>query len=140
MVSLQEELQFAQSYIDLIKHKYGDAYLFTIRRPQNMDGFIPPLTLQLLLENAVQHNIGTRDKPILIEVFTEDQMIIVSNTCAKKKQVKTNGGQSSKESYRTVYITNGQVNPNSRNPAELFSVNLLFTNLQINDKCCHYRG
>ena len=123
LVSLQEELQFAQSYIDLIKHKYGDAYLFTIRRPQNMDGFIPPLTLQLLLENAVQHNIGTRDKPILIEVFTEDQMIIVSNTCAKKKQVKTNGGRALKNlTEQYILLTDRSIQ--IVETAELFSENL----------------
>lgn len=77
----------------------------------------------MLLENAVQHNIGTRDKPILIEVFTEDQMIIVSNTCAKKKQVKTNGGRALKNlTEQYILLTDRSIQ--IVETAELFSVNL----------------
>ena len=62
---MEEELAFAQKYFNLIQYKYGNAYLLTINSVK-LSGYIIPLSLQLLLENAVQHNLGTIDKPVQI--------------------------------------------------------------------------
>ncbi len=78
LVGWQEELDFAKSYFELIKEKYGNAFQLDIFL-DNPKGKIPPLSLQLLLENVVFHNFGTEENPVTIQVQLGDKLT-VSNT------------------------------------------------------------
>lgn len=90
-VPIQEEIQFAQEYFNLIHHKYGNAYQLQIEASHN-NGYIAPLTLQLLIENAVQHNLGTPDHPIYIKI-TVNQWIAVANNKQAKRTSKATAGR-----------------------------------------------
>lgn len=83
LISLNEELDFAEQYFRLIQHKYGNAYQLDIKS-ESKKGLIVPLTLQLLIENAVQHNVGTEENPIFISVFLSENIRISNNTNMKK--------------------------------------------------------
>lgn len=103
LVSIKEEVDFAKQYFKLIGHKYGDSYQLHMDI-QNTKGFIVPLTLQLLLENAVQHNLGTKDNPIYIQVKINTK-ISVSNTINLKQNRKATSGRALKnliEQYRML--------------------------------------
>src|SRR5690606_16038434 len=67
VVDLNKELAFVEQYFRLIEHKYGNAYQLSIEH-NDLQGSIVPLSLQLLVENAVQHNLGTLENPISIEI------------------------------------------------------------------------
>jgi sensor histidine kinase YesM len=54
---------------------------------------IVPVTLQNLIENAIKHNIIDKDSPLVIELFTEDEYIVVRNNLQKKKIVETSNRQ-----------------------------------------------
>lgn len=82
LVPLQDELDFARQYFNLIRHKYGEAYQLSIDAP-SVSGFIVPLTLQLLIENAIQHNLGSSTQPILIRIRIGERMIISNNIIPK---------------------------------------------------------
>lgn len=100
---LSEELEFAKQYFKLFQHKYGDAYQLSIES-KNLDGFIVPLTLQLLIENAIQHNLGTAKSPICIKISMEGSLV-VSNTIHLKRNNKATSGRALrnlKEQYKLL--------------------------------------
>ncbi|GAA3948614.1 sensor histidine kinase [Hymenobacter algoricola] len=70
-VSLAEELRFADEYVYLLRHRFGAAYAF--RQPLLPPGglarqLVVPGTLQLLLENAIKHNAGDEDDPLVVTI------------------------------------------------------------------------
>ena len=102
-ISLTQELTFTEKYFSLIQHKYGNAYQMKIESKNN-NGFIVPLTLQLLIENAVQHNIGTEENPICITIRVAE-MICVSNNINLKRNAKLTSGRALsnlKEQYKLL--------------------------------------
>jgi Histidine kinase len=103
LISLNEELHFAEQYFRLIQHKYGNAYQLSIDRTNN-NGFIVPLTLQLLIENAVQHNLGTEENPIFITINVGENIRTSNNINLKKNVKPTNGRALSnlKEQYKLL--------------------------------------
>lgn len=103
IIDIEEELVFAQQYFRLFQHKYGNAYQLRIECIKGQ-GKIVPMTLQLLIENAFQHNMGTVETPVTISIRINDE-IIVSNNLIRKKSVKTEGGRALnnlKEQYKLL--------------------------------------
>lgn len=82
IISLREELQFIEAYIYLIKIRFADNLHFTVDIPDQYKNLgIPPVTLQLLLENAVKHNIASRVQPLHISLtIGANGRLVVSNT------------------------------------------------------------
>lgn len=94
LVSLASELAFVDSYYHLLKTRHGASLTVeTHILPGMEDRLIPPLTLQLLIENAVKHNIILPDQPLTIALITnEQQCLIVSNNLQRKpSQTLSNG-------------------------------------------------
>lgn len=94
LVSLEEELAFAQQYFRLVQHKYGHAYQLHMEG-HSKDGYIVPMTLQLLIENAIQHNLGTATNPVYITIEVSDA-IHASNNTHPKQHVKPTSGRALK--------------------------------------------
>lgn len=93
IVSIKEELSFAKSYFALMQHKYANAYLLEIEQNQEVNSlYIVPLTLQLLIENAIGHNLGTASHPVVIKISIGEN-ILVSNNIIKKRNLKTTSGR-----------------------------------------------
>lgn len=90
VIGLKKEVAFAEAYFKLIQHKYGQAYQLTIES-SNLNGFIVPLTLQLLIENAVQHNLGNQANPIFITIKIAETITVTNNTHLKQHLKTTNG-------------------------------------------------
>ena len=79
-VSIEEEIAFLHSYIYLIKMRYEDAVCINIDETlKQIDGQIPPVCLQLLVENAIKHNRTSARHPLSIRVFREENDIVVEN-------------------------------------------------------------
>lgn len=94
LVQIEDEIDFAEQYFKIIQHKYRSAYQLNIES-NNKNGYIVPLTLQLLIENAVQHNLGTKEKPIFIQVKLEENVSVI-NTINLKRSTKTTSGRALK--------------------------------------------
>jgi len=93
LVSVDEELQFAKTYVRLLKMRFEDSIVFDIpETSQNSEAKIVPLSLQLLLENAVKHNVVTAERPLHIQVKEEDGMLLVSNNLQEKQTIKKSSG------------------------------------------------
>jgi sensor histidine kinase YesM len=85
LTTLQKEVEFIESYTLLLKTRFGDGFQPIISIEEKMkDYLLPPMTLQLLIENAVKHNIVDPDTPLTVHLYTQDEKLIVSNNLQKK--------------------------------------------------------
>lgn len=85
VVSLREELRFARSYLFLQEMRYGAAIQVSMEIPAELlDDLLPPLSMQVVLENAIKHNIANMGQPLHIEVSVEDGRLVVRNNLQPK--------------------------------------------------------
>lgn len=94
LTTLDVELEFIQSYAHLLRTRYGTGFELLIRVDAGFRSYqLPPLTLQLLVENAVKHNVVLTGKPLTITIQTDNLANLhVQNNVQKKKQgVVSNG-------------------------------------------------
>jgi len=85
VVDLATEIKFVQAYVFLQQIRFGNDLKVNINVPANSTIQIPPLSLQMLLENAVKHNIILEDEPLLVAIYVEeDQYIVVKNNLQMK--------------------------------------------------------
>ena len=93
VVELKEELKFINSYIYLNKIRFGDNLVFNTDIDAGILGkFIPPLTLQSLVENAIKHNIISENKPLTIHITNnKDQLIVTNNLQIRSEKIVSTG-------------------------------------------------
>ncbi len=85
LISLRAELDFVESYIYLLKMRYEDNLVFHINVPaEMMSRKVPPMAVQMLVENAVKHNEISRRKTLEVDIFVEEDMLVVENALQPK--------------------------------------------------------
>lgn len=85
-VTIAQELDFAQNYINLLKLRFEDAITYQIDSEAiNEKGSTVSLALQLLLENCIQHNIATEESKLNIRIRKEQNYLLISNNLQEKK-------------------------------------------------------
>jgi two-component system, LytTR family, sensor kinase len=88
-VTLEEELAFVESYIYLNKTRFRDnLQIETFVPPVPQRRLIAPLSLQMLVENAIKHNVVSREKPLTIRIYQEEDWIRVENNVQEKTVVE----------------------------------------------------
>lgn len=93
LVSLEEELKFAKTYINLLKMRFEDGIIFRFpEKLENPEAKVVPLSLQLLLENTVKHNVVNPVDPLLIEIYEENGMLVVKNKLQPKEILNSGHG------------------------------------------------
>ena len=93
LVPIDEEYAFARTYVELLKMRFEDSITFDIpEKAIDPEGRIVPLSLQLLLENAVKHNVVTPARPLRISVQEADGFLLVTNNLQEKQVVKKSSG------------------------------------------------
>jgi two-component system, LytTR family, sensor kinase len=110
-IPLKEELDVMKAYAFLLQTRFGNNLDVVINVPdEKLQKKIVPLSLQILMENAIKHNIVSSDKPLKIEVVALNGKLVVSNNLQKKNQVNESTGIGL-ENIRNRYILlgNGQV-------------------------------
>ncbi|QDK83592.1 sensor protein lytS [Spirosoma sp. KCTC 42546] len=94
LTTLASELDFIESYYHLLKTRHGSGLTLTVQvNPAYQAKLLPPFTLQLLVENAVKHNIVLANEPLRINIVTDDAgYLVVSNNLQRKRTpVLSNG-------------------------------------------------
>jgi two-component system, LytTR family, sensor kinase len=87
-IPLKDELDVLKAYAFLLKTRFGNNLDIDINvADEKMQKKIVPLSLQLLMENAIKHNIVSSDKPLKIDVYAVNGTLVVSNNLQKKNQV-----------------------------------------------------
>lgn len=94
VVSLKEELDYLDNFIFLLKTRFGDNLQFKIDLHQTcLDCYLVPLSLQILVENSIKHNIISSKKPLKIEIYnTNPNTLIIRNNLQLKSQMQESTG------------------------------------------------
>ncbi|MEP2671628.1 MAG: histidine kinase [Cyclobacteriaceae bacterium] len=92
VVPLDEEINFLNSYLFLQQIRFGDK-LNIENELKPTKGNIPPLALQMLVENAIKHNVVAQDQPLVVKLYTEGSNLVVSNNLQlKTKPINESAG------------------------------------------------
>jgi len=93
LISIQEELEFTQSYAFMLQTRFGDAFSLKVKLDDNhLNRKIPPLTLQLLVENAVKHNAVGSQNPIDVVISGDEKSLVISNNKVPRRQTAPSTG------------------------------------------------
>ncbi len=85
VVTLEEEMDFLNSYIYLQKIRFDESLQININlQDKVMQHFVVPISLQMLLENAIKHNIISESKKLTIDIFHDEEYLYVSNNLQEK--------------------------------------------------------
>ncbi len=113
LISLEKELNALDSYVFLLKMRFQDKIIIENNIPESLnEHLIIPLSLQMLIENAVKHNIVSAKKPLYIQLKIADNCLIVSNNKQIKSQVHNStkvGLENIKSRYKLVNDTEVEV-------------------------------
>lgn len=92
LMPLAEELRFAEAYLYLHRVRLGDCIHFeTHIAKDDAESQLPPLTLQLLLENVIKHNVVSISRPMLISLCVADGWLTFTNTLHPRKNSDSTG-------------------------------------------------
>ncbi|WP_297983953.1 2TM domain-containing protein [uncultured Chryseobacterium sp.] len=93
LVTVEEEIDFAKTYCELLKTRFEDSVNFKFEVEEKVQSmFVVPLSLQLLLENAIKHNYATSSKPLNIRIFSENGFLCIENNLQQREIVKEREG------------------------------------------------
>ena len=85
MSSVARELEVVDVYLYLLKTRHEDGLQVQIDIDKSYhQSFVPTLSLQMLIENAVKHNRFSTEQPLLIDVFVEDEYLVVKNRLKRR--------------------------------------------------------
>lgn len=93
LVTVEEEINFAKTYCDLLKTRFEDSVSFDFNvNEKDLKSYVVPLSLQLLLENCIKHNFATSSKPLHIKIYSENGNLFIENNLQQREQVKESAG------------------------------------------------
>lgn len=91
-VTVQEELSFVESYLYLEHIRFGDALHVEIEDDlRNHHCLVIPASIQMLVENALKHNISTKKSPLIVHISIGNERITVRNNLQLRNYVASNG-------------------------------------------------
>lgn len=92
-IPLSEEIKILNAYAFLLSTRFGNSFKLSIQIPESMlQSEVVPFSLQLLVENALKHNIVSKEHPLQIDVFAENGELIVRNNLQKKQLIEKSTG------------------------------------------------
>jgi len=132
LITIQEEIVFTQNYFELMEKKYQGYYQLVIEDAiKTINTIVPPFCLQVLVENAIVHNLGTTQKPVIINISIKNGIEITNNKIALNSKKRGNGIALKNLSEQFLLLTNSSVIINETQND--FSVTLPFIKTTNND-------
>lgn len=102
-VPLSTELDFISHYISLLRTRFRSAIVFeVVSARESGEKQIVPVTVQILIENAIKHNVVSSNRPLRISIEVSDGYLEVVNTVNKKSQVESSNKQGL-ENLKSLY-------------------------------------
>jgi LytS/YehU family sensor histidine kinase len=108
-IQLQEELRFITAYTNMLKGRYGDKMHIAVQVPNHfLQHCIPPMALQILIENAVKHNIASHSKPLHIRIFMDSTngLVVENNLQQRNNPEPCTGVGLQNLNQRCKYLSN----------------------------------
>jgi len=124
LVTLYEELEFLTHYTYLLKIRFENAVSFSFKVDENnKHSYLPPMCLQMLVENTIQHNEASQAKPLQVSIYTNNNTLTIENNI----QARIDEPGSSKTGLRNIqsrysYFTDKRVEIS--NDGKIFKVTL----------------
>lgn len=85
VVQVKQELKFLDSYLFLQKIRFGDSLVIIQQlNTDTLEKYLPPLTLQLIIENAIKHNIVDKEKTLRIEITNRGKNLVITNNLQRR--------------------------------------------------------
>lgn len=105
LITLADELKFIESYCYLLQTRFGESIRFDVSIDSSLHNrMLPPLTLQMLIENAIKHSLVTEKKSLTIRIASIPvECLEVSNSLNEKPDARENKGGSGLENIRMRY-------------------------------------
>ncbi len=132
LVSLHSEIKFAKSYLHLQKIRFEDSLRFEIATQSEQNFYLPPLSLQLLLENAVKHNVASLEQPLFINITQKSDRLIISNSYQPKQTPDSESTGIGLENIRKRYALLSDKHPSIEETKTEFIVDLPLLELSSN--------
>lgn len=85
VVALRDEMEFIRAYLFLLEIRFGENLVIKIADLDDDKFYVPPATLQMLIENAIKHNVVSRKNPLTIEIFADETSLVISNNLQLKE-------------------------------------------------------
>lgn len=102
--TVESEVNFIKSYFQLLQTRHGDAVKLNIEIDRRYHNYIlPSLTLQLLVENVVKHNVVSKSKPLVIDIFTTAGNKLVVNNNLQRRTMKVPSNRVGLDNIRAKY-------------------------------------
>ncbi len=93
LTRLRDELGFVDSYVHILKMRFKEGIKIKVDVSNDaLHRFLPWSTMQLLIENCVKHNVITEDSPLKIEIYNENNYLIIQNNIKKRDMHVLRGG------------------------------------------------
>jgi len=130
LVTLQDDLEFVKAYVYLFELRFANRLSFDFNINENsLKYLIAPMTIQLLIENAVKHNIISNKKHLEIKIFTEIPYLVVSNKLQKKTEKPFSSGMGLENiKSRYAYLSNKEVLISETEDEFIVKIPLIFAN------------
>ncbi|MBL0740557.1 sensor histidine kinase [Chryseolinea lacunae] len=111
LIKLSEELEILQSYVFLLKARFEEGFALNIDIDKALyASFIPPFTLQLLVENCIKHNVVSLHRPLHIRVYAERDELVVENALQLKRTPEASTGMGLENiNQRYIHLINKKI-------------------------------
>jgi sensor histidine kinase YesM len=149
LVSVTEELSFAKTYMNLLKMRFENSLFYELPETLvNPEAKVVPLSLQLLLENTVKHNVVSEQKPLHIRIFIDGEYLAIQNDFQKKEVIQSRQGvglQNIVDRYgiitnRKVLIEQNEQTFTVKIPILTKQISVMETTLKYNENGAYYRA
>jgi LytS/YehU family sensor histidine kinase len=93
LIPVSEELNILEAYIFLLKARFEDGLDISLTIDKaHYSSYMPPFTLQLLIENCIKHNVVSLDRPLQVRIYSENDCIVVDNKIQLKRTKEASAG------------------------------------------------
>ena len=156
LVPVEEELAFAKTYMNLLKMRFENSLFYELPKKEDWiasslamtEAKVVPLSLQLLLENTVKHNVVSEQKPLHIRIFIEDDYLVIQNDYQKKEVLQERKGvglQNIINRYgiitnRKVLIEQNEQTFTVKIPILTKQITIMDTTANYNENTAYYRA
>lgn len=148
LVPLYEELNFAKTYMKLLTMRFEECLTYNLpNTPIDEEAKVVPLSLQLLLENTIKHNVVSDHQPLHISIDVEGDYVVVSNNLQKKEVLQSGSGVGLKNiisryailTQKPVIVDSDKVSFKVKIPILTKEINLI-TNKKYNEVDAYLRA
>lgn len=103
VVSLDTELDFIAHYVSLLRTRFAESFFIEFNIPDSVkSNGIVPVTLQILIENAIKHNVVDKARPLVVRIYESNGYLCISNNLQIRKRVE-DSNQQGLENLRALY-------------------------------------